>query len=745
MKKQLFTVYFTCMALLLSQAQVLPHLSGYGGDDSDRSHAIAVDADGNMYITGGFTSPVLDFGGGITLDHSGGAGMDAFVAAFNPSGLAQWAISAENPNANAYGNDVVVDDSYVYIIGSYDGDIISFPGGPDLPYSGESDFFVACFDKVDGDHQWSYTNDVTTPPSADLDEFGNGISIFNDVLVFTGSFNSGFLQFSDEELVNSGASETHEVFIGVADISGGSFVLDQFIQLSGDGNDHAMSISSEEDILYISGHFDSDNLAFHSSTGSDIVLHSTGDMDIFTARYKITDEAWSWATNPDGESNDFARDLKVYGNFVYVTGGYASPSLDFGGTADILVGPGSDWTDYYLVQYDKFTGEAVWSQTADANLDPYHNFDDYGNDLAIDSEGNIYVTGWYKSFLIDFGSGPIQNITDNDYAEVFVAKYDDSGALKWVTSSHGVGNDFGTGVAIKDDCIAITGLYESNPFEFGGYALTTAIYDIPDFYVGYICTYDCHPGCQHPYIALHTGTEGIGEEDPDWWLTIDPMGGTVPRAAIGSIWHTDAWSYGPPFVETNWISVAEVPAAELGIYTFERYFDATPNDCDFPSLHLCLLVDDEAEVFLNGTSLGAGGDLAIPLYLSLDDPGWAVFNPDGPNILRVDVHNTIPNQMAFNLKGWVCCDTTTFIGETVPAYGRGIEIYPVPVHDELHINASMVLESFILYSLTGEPVLNGHLLAKSARINMQNLPAGMYLLRLTGTDGTIITRKVIRQ
>ncbi len=744
MKKQLFTVYLICLAALLSQAQVLPHLSGYGGDDSDRSHAIAVDNDGNMYITGGFTSPVLDFGGGVVLDHSGGSGMDAFVAAFNAAGLAQWAISAENPNANAYGNDIVVDDSYVYIIGSYDGDMIQFDGGPSLAHSGESDFFVACFTKTDGGHEWSFTNDDMTAP-ASLNEFGNGISIFNSKLVFTGSFNSEYLGLFDTELTNSGVSGTYDVFIGIGEVTGGTFVLEQFIQLSGGGNDHGMSISSEDDILYLSGHFDGDELNFLSSTGPDITLDNTGGMDVFTARYKITDETWSWATNPDGENHDFANAVKVHDEFVYLTGGYMSPELDFGGTAGMLVNPVPDWTDYYLVQYDKSTGTANWSQTADANLDPWHNFDDYGNDLAVDLDGNVYVTGWYKSFLIDFGSGPIQNITDNDYAEVFVAKYENDGSLLWAISSHGVGNDLGMGIAIKDDCVAITGLYESNPFEFGGYSFGTAIYDIPDFYVGYICTYDCQPGCDHPFLALHTGTEGIGEEDPDWWLTVDPMGGTVPRAAIGSIWHTDTWSYGPPFVGTNWISIDEVPFADLGVYVFERYFEAMPNDCDFPSLHLCILADDEVEVFINETSIGMGGDITEPFYLSVDDPGWAIFNPDGPNTLRVDVHNTIPNQMAFNLKGWVCCDTTTSIGEAFYGYLHGVKIYPVPVHDELHISSPVVLESFDLYRLTGEHIRSESIEAKSARIDMGNLPAGMYFLRLVKADGKVITRKVIRQ
>jgi len=75
---------------------VLPLTADYGwahsigGADADEGRAIAVDSDGNVYITGKFKGEA-DFNpvGGDTLEAAGG--FDAFLAKYDKNGVYQWA------------------------------------------------------------------------------------------------------------------------------------------------------------------------------------------------------------------------------------------------------------------------------------------------------------------------------------------------------------------------------------------------------------------------------------------------------------------------------------------------------------------------------------------------------------------------------------------------------------------------------------------------------------------------------
>ena len=66
---------------------------------------------------------------------------------------------------------------------------------------------------------------------------------------------------------------------------------------------------------------------------------------------------------------------------------------------------------------------------------------DYGYGIAVDSSGNVYVTGSSYSW-----GNPVRAYTSN--YDAFVAKLDSSGALQWNTFLGGTGPDFGYGIAV---------------------------------------------------------------------------------------------------------------------------------------------------------------------------------------------------------------------------------------------------------------------------------------------------------
>jgi hypothetical protein len=97
---------------------------------------------------------------------------------------------------------------------------------------------------------------------------------------------------------------------------------------------------------------------------------------------------------------------------------------------------------------------------------------DFGNALAIDSTGNTYVTGFFLSTNINFSGLPA---TNHGSADVFVAKYDPSGLPLWARAAGGSGYDAGNGIAVDAAGNSyVTGFFYSSNAVFGAITLTNS-------------------------------------------------------------------------------------------------------------------------------------------------------------------------------------------------------------------------------------------------------------------------------
>jgi uncharacterized repeat protein (TIGR01451 family) len=146
-----------------------------------------------------------------------------------------------------------------------------------------------------------------------------------------------------------------------------------------------------------------------------------------------------WVYSVSGENNDEGTAIcnDATGN-VIVTG-------YFDGSIDLDPGPGVQISNgYYNIFIQKLTssGDLLWAKTiGGTNIE-------WPTDIKTDNEGNIYITGFFSSF-VDFDPGPgIFNLTAGSTNNLFVLKLDTKGEFVWAKSIGGTGGIEGVSLSL---------------------------------------------------------------------------------------------------------------------------------------------------------------------------------------------------------------------------------------------------------------------------------------------------------
>jgi hypothetical protein len=88
-----------------------------------------------------------------------------------------------------------------------------------------------------------------------------------------------------------------------------------------------------------------------------------------------------------------------------------------------------------------------------------------GSAIAADLSGNVYVTGYFYSSLVTFGT---YTLTNNGNYDAFIAKYDRNGNVVWAKSIGGIYDDLGSSVAIDNNGnVVVTGSFYSPAITIG--------------------------------------------------------------------------------------------------------------------------------------------------------------------------------------------------------------------------------------------------------------------------------------
>jgi len=421
----------------------------WGGIDDDWGHGVAVDGSGNVYVTGYFRDTV-DFDPGSGVDnHTSNGEADVFLSKFDSSGAFIWARTWGGSDDNDEGYGVAVDGSgNVYVTGYFHGTVDFDPGsGVDNHTSnGQYDVFLSKFDPL-GAFKWARTW------GGSYEDEGWGVAVDGSGNVYVTGWFSGTVDFDPGSGVDNHTSNGYfDVFLSKFD-SSGAFKWARTWGGSYDDEGRGVAVDGSGNV-YVTGWF-MGTVDFDPGSGVDNHTSYPG-WDVFLSKFDSSG-AFIWARTWAGCGfyyTDWSLGVAVDGSGnVYVTGA-------FEGTVDFDPGSGVDnhtsigHTDVFLSKFDS-SGEFEWARTWGGT---HYN---YGYGVAVDGSGNVYVTGRFEG-TVDFdpGSG-VDNHTSNGVWEVFLTKFDSSGAFKWARTWGGSYYDCGYGVAVDgSDSVYVTGYFE---------------------------------------------------------------------------------------------------------------------------------------------------------------------------------------------------------------------------------------------------------------------------------------------
>jgi uncharacterized delta-60 repeat protein len=318
------------------------------------------------------------------------------------------------------------------------------------------------------------------------------------------------------------------------------------------------------------------------------------------------DTAWTRRYNGTGNGSDggYAITADNLGN-IYVAGNTHGSS---------------SWSDFLTIKYNS-NGDTVWVRKYNGS----GNLDDNIKAMAIDNQGNVYVTG-----------ASMDSTYENHYATI---KYNSAGVEQWVRKYDGPGayNDIPHAIAVDSqsnvyvtgmcsginsaDCVTIK--YNSNGDTAWirsyngisnnvdvGYAL--ALDDQGNVYVAG-STYGA--GSYDDYLIIKYNSYG----DTAWVRRYDNASSDL-AAAIAVDNQNNIYVTGSSNSSSNYSDYATVKYNSSGVEQWVRRYDGPLNDEDSPT---DIAIDNQNNIYVTGYSYGLS---------SYEDYATIKYNPGGDTL-----------------------------------------------------------------------------------------------------------------
>jgi len=347
-------------------------------------------------------------------------------------------------STNQQGYGVATDGSgNVYISGNTSStSSIATSGAYQTIYGGGSyDAFLVKFNSS-GAIQWAtyfggsgidYGTGVATDGSGNV--YMTGYTGSSSAIATSGAYQTTFGGSEDVFLVKFNSSGA----IQWATYYGGSGVDEAFAATTdGSGNVYITGYSASASAIATSG-------AYQTTFG--------GGNDAFLAKFNNSG-AIQWATYYGGSTTDAGTGVAIDGSGnVFIVGyTYSSSAIATSGAYQTTYGGACDG---FLAKFNS-SGAIQWGTYFGGSGT------DYGEGVASDGSGNVYINGQTSSVSGIATSGAYQTAFVSTSEDDFLAKFNNSGAIQWATYYGGSGGNLGYGVATDGSAnIYITGYTSS--------------------------------------------------------------------------------------------------------------------------------------------------------------------------------------------------------------------------------------------------------------------------------------------
>lgn len=406
---RVWTAGFACFlgvlfAAPVTWAQDLAWAKRLGGATYEDGSGVAVDAAGNVFTVGSFsTTADFDPGPGV-YNLTSPSSTDVFISKLDAGGNFVWA-KRLGGTGQQIGQGIAVDTTgNVYTVGQFAHTIDCDPGPGSyiLTPAGDSDVFISKLDN-DGNFVWARQLGGAS------EDLAYGVAVDADGNVYTVGY------FSATAFVSKHDSAGN--FVWSKQVSGTNAVRGRGITLDGAGN------------VYTVGQF-----------------YGTADFDPGPGIYNLTSEggnaAFVWKLDSDG---DFVWVRQVEGpddsgyGITHDAAGDIYAIGYFFGTADFDPGPGT----YDL--HSTSNGDAfIWKLNSNGNfLWARHagdDGDDVGLGVTVDLAGNVYTVGAFYG-TVDFDPGPttFELTAAGSFPDAYIWKLDSNGEFVWAGALGAIG------------------------------------------------------------------------------------------------------------------------------------------------------------------------------------------------------------------------------------------------------------------------------------------------------------------
>ncbi len=396
-----------------------------GGSGADAGNGIAVDAAGNVYVTGYTTS--TDFNTRNPLQSTNRGKSDAFVAKINPAGSQLLYATYLGGSQEDVGYAIAVDAAGAAYVTGYTAANDFNTQAPLQSYRGDFDAFVAKINPAGSALSYS-----TYLGGADGD-LGAGIAVDGAGNAYVAGYTTSS-DFNTQNPIQAAYRGGFDGFIAKINATGSSLTYSTYLGGGSDDQCYGIAVDGVGNV-YVTGATASADFP----TRNPLQPMRRGASDIFVTKINAAGNELLYSTYLGGGSSDAGRGIAVdaAGN-VYLAGDTASTNFS---TKVPLQSTNRGLSDAFIVKLNAAGSELVFATYLGGSRQ------DAAYGIAVDSTGNIYVAGATAS--PDFNiNNPLQS--DNlGGVDAFVAKITADGAqLGYSTYLGGSGADLGLSIAV---------------------------------------------------------------------------------------------------------------------------------------------------------------------------------------------------------------------------------------------------------------------------------------------------------